>query len=102
MKKWMEEDMLKHIGLASFLWLLLGTCVFGQSAGTVEPYEKVYQEIQKGDWKLWGCFDKPCSVDPGQINLFGYSTSVSIVGYYFIGRTGDKTFDILKSQTDRS
>ena len=98
----MEEEMLKHIGLASFLVLLLGTSLFGQSTVTVEPYEMASREIKKGDYELWGCFDKPCSVDPGQINLFGFSSSVSIVGYHFIGWTGDKTFDILKSETDKS
>ncbi|MDP3014281.1 MAG: hypothetical protein Q8M92_08580, partial [Candidatus Subteraquimicrobiales bacterium] len=94
--------MLKHIGFFTFLWLLLSTSVFGQPALTAQPYEKDYQQIQKGDLKLWGCFDKPCSVDPDQINLFGYSTKYSIVSYHFLGRTGEKTFDILKSETDTS
>ncbi|MFA4918971.1 MAG: hypothetical protein WC581_06955 [Thermodesulfovibrionales bacterium] len=62
-----------------------------------ETIEMNYQKFKIAEWDYWGCFDKPCIIDPGDFNIFGvYATSVGDAWYY-LGRTGEKTFNIFKS-----
>ena len=88
--------MLRNTGFIIFLFFLLSITLFGQSQLMAQSDNKPYQEIQKGDWKIWGCFEKPCSVTPEQMDLFGISSKYIKVVYRYIGQTGDCTFDIMK------
>jgi len=94
--------MIKFVKLFHYIGLFLIVLFWGECVNSANLYEKNYQEIKVGEYKLWGCFDSPCNIDPDQINIFGYSTKYFSVGFYYIGRTGEKTFDLLKSDTDYS
>lgn len=95
--------MLKHMVLASTFLMLSSSSALAQSTDGAYLYETEFQEIERGGWDLWGCFDKPCNVDPGQMNLFGFSRkNVITAGFHFVGRTGEKTFDVVKSTTEYS
>jgi len=61
-----------------------------------ETYEIKKFTVEK--WDYWGCFDKPCTIDPGKLNVFAVSAGAGNVGstWYYMGRTGDKTFGLLE------
>ncbi|MDA8084089.1 MAG: hypothetical protein M0024_10575 [Nitrospiraceae bacterium] len=59
------------------------------------------EKITAGKSELYGCFSKPCTVAPGQSNLYYNSALGGKFGttYFFYGRTGDKTFDVRRKAT---
>jgi hypothetical protein len=91
-----EEGMNRNIGFIIFLFFLLSIPLLGQTRLMAQPDNKPYQEINKGDWKIWGCFEKACSVAPEQMDLFGISSKYIKIVYRYMGQTGDNTFDIMK------
>ena len=64
-----------------------------------ETIEMNYQKFKIGEWDYWGCFDKPCTIDPCDFNVFHVGTGGIGNTWYYMGRTGDKTFNLLKSKS---
>ena len=85
------------------MYILFVLFVFATLANNVcygESSQKDFQQINVGDYIIWGCLDKPCSIDPGQIGMFVFRTTDNITEYGYKGRTGEKTFTIERSETD--
>ena len=92
--------MLKKMFLATFIFLLLSTSAFAQ---------KQEQEIKTDEYELKGCFDTPCYATIGSPSLFEFSLrrqsgKTFRARYTFLGRTGEKTFDVnlYRSEPTRS
>lgn len=82
--------------IMSFMLIVFGILAISEAA--------VFADVEKiviGSDEMYGCFSKPCTVNPGETNLYynaGFGGKVATV-YYFYGRTGDKTFDVRRKST---
>ena len=82
----------KVVMTAFFFFVLIGISSAGDN-----DLEKILLKNDSGKLiAIYGCFTKPCSFQPGFNNLFFFNDDILNIAFNYIGRTGDKTFDLVK------